>query len=99
MSLSEALDLTTPSGRALAGMLAVFAEFERDILRDRVKAGIDQARKEGKPHGRPKTASNLAPEMRRLRKEGLSKRAISKRLKVSRTSVIRLLPKGRRSRP
>jgi len=38
VSLSEALDLTTPSGRALAGMLAVFAEFERDILRDRVKA-------------------------------------------------------------
>ena len=50
VSLSEALDLTTPSGRALAGMLAVFAEFERDILRDRVKAGIDQARKDGKPH-------------------------------------------------
>ena len=37
VSLCEALDLTTPSGRALAGMLAVFAEFERDILRDRVK--------------------------------------------------------------
>src|SRR3954453_10078838 len=52
VSLSEALDLTTPSGRALAGMLAVFAEFERDILRDRVKAGIAQARKEGRPHGR-----------------------------------------------
>lgn len=44
VSLTEALDLTTPSGRALAGMLAVFAEFERDILRDRVKAGIAQAR-------------------------------------------------------
>jgi putative DNA-invertase from lambdoid prophage Rac len=44
VSLCEALDLTTPSGRALAGMLAVFAEFEREILRDRVKAGIAQAR-------------------------------------------------------
>ena len=43
VSLGEALDLTTPSGRALAGMLAVFAEFERDILRDRVRAGIAQA--------------------------------------------------------
>ena len=43
VSLSEALDLTTPSGRALAGTLAIFAEFERDILRDRVKAGIAQA--------------------------------------------------------
>ena len=43
VSLCEALDLTTPSGRALAAMLAVFAEFERKILRDRVKAGIAQA--------------------------------------------------------
>ena len=37
VSLCEALDLTTPSGRALAGMLAVFAEFERDILRESTK--------------------------------------------------------------
>ena len=57
VSLSEALDLTTASGRALAGMLAVFAEFERDILRDRVKAGIAQARRDGKPHGRPRPCS------------------------------------------
>jgi putative DNA-invertase from lambdoid prophage Rac len=91
VSLSEALDLTTPSGRALAGMLAVFAEFERDILRDRVKAGIDQARKDGKPHGRPMTAGKLVPEMKQLRKDGISKRAIAKQLGVSRTSVIRLL--------
>src|SRR3989339_186796 len=57
ISLREALDLTTPTGRALAGLLAVFAEFEREILRERVKAGIEQARKKGKPHGRPKTAA------------------------------------------
>ena len=97
VSLSEALDMTTPSGRALAGMLAVFAEFERDILRDRVKAGIDQARKEGKPHGRPQTAAKLIPEMKRLRKDGLSKRAIAKELGISRTSVIRLLLAKKRS--
>ena len=77
--------------------LAVFAEFERDILRDRVKAGIDQARKEGKPHGRPKTAGKLVPEMKKLRKDGLSKRAIAKQLGVSRTSVIRLLHPRKRS--
>jgi putative DNA-invertase from lambdoid prophage Rac len=70
VSLSEALDLTTPSGRALAGMLAVFAEFERDILRDRLKAGIAQARSESKPHGRPETAANLVPETQRLRNQG-----------------------------
>jgi putative DNA-invertase from lambdoid prophage Rac len=74
-------------------MLAVFAEFERDILRDRVKVGIDQARKDGKPHGRPITAGKLVPEMKQLSKNGISKRAIAKQLGVSRTSVIRLLRK------
>jgi len=44
VSLTEALDFTTPSGRAMAGLLSVFAEFERDILRERVKSGIEEAR-------------------------------------------------------
>ena len=78
-------------------MLAVFAWFEWDILRDHVKAGIDQARKDEKPHGRPITAGKLVPEMKQLSKDGLSKREVTKRLGgVSRTSVIRLLrPKKR----
>ena len=91
VSLSEALDLTTPSGRALAGMLAVFAEFERDILRDRVKAGIAQARKEGRPHGRPRTITRHAAEVKSLFQEGVSKREIAKRIGISRTSVRRFL--------
>lgn len=74
-----------------------YAEFERDILRDRVKAGIDQARKDGKPHGRPMTAGKLVPEMKQLRKDGISKRAIARQLGVSRTSVIRLLRSRKRS--
>jgi len=93
VSLSEALDLTTPSGRAFAGMLAVFAEFERDILRDRVKAGIAQARKDGRPHGRPATVAKKTQEMKKLAKNGLSKSAIAKQLNVGRTSVRRLLAK------
>src|ERR1039458_700069 len=88
---TEALDMTTPGGRALAGMLAVFAEFERDILRDRVKAGIAQARKEGRPHGRPLSVAVHKQEIRKLFKKGVSKREIAKRLKISRTSVRRLL--------
>jgi putative DNA-invertase from lambdoid prophage Rac len=43
ISLHEALDFTTPTGRAMAGLLAIFAQFEREILRERVKAGIAQA--------------------------------------------------------
>ena len=91
ISLSEALDMTTPSGKALSGMLAVFAEFERDILRERVKAGIAPARKEGKPHGRPQTVTKYTLEVRELFKSGMSKREIAKRIKISRTSVRRLL--------
>ncbi len=91
VSLSEALDLTTPSGRALAGMLAVFAEFERDILRDRVKAGIAQSRKEGRPHGRPRTITEHVAEVKSLFQQGASKREIAKKLGISRTSVRRFL--------
>ena len=80
VSLSEALDLTTPAGRAFAGMLAVFAEFERDILRDRVKAGIAQARKDGRPHGRPAKIAGKATQIRELAQNGLSKSAIAKQL-------------------
>jgi putative DNA-invertase from lambdoid prophage Rac len=94
VSLGEALDLATPSGRALAGMLAVFAEFERDILRDRVKAGIAQARKEGRPHGRPRTIARHEAEVKRLSQEGVSKREIAKRTGISRASVRHLLGDG-----
>lgn len=91
VSLNESLDLTTPSGKALAGMLAVFAEFERSILKERVKAGIIEARSKGKRHGRPKTAANKKDEVRKLFAEGKSKSEIARRLKIGRTSVIRLL--------
>lgn len=73
VSLTEALDLTTPSGRAMAGLLAVFVEFEREILREQVKAGIAQPRQEGKPHGRPRSASLQAEQVRRLWAQRLSK--------------------------
>jgi putative DNA-invertase from lambdoid prophage Rac len=98
VSLTEALDMTTPAGRGLAGMLAVFAEFERDILRDRVKAGIAQARKEGRPHGRPSTVRHHAAEISSLFSQGVSKRQIAARLSISRASVRRMLP-ARRVKP
>jgi putative DNA-invertase from lambdoid prophage Rac len=91
ISLHEALDFTTPTGRALAGMLAVFAEFERDILRERVKAGIVQARKRGIQHGRPPTITHHADTVRQLSARGLSKSAIARHLGISRASVRRFL--------
>lgn len=46
VSLTESLDFSTPSGRAMAGRLSTFAEFERDIIRERVKAGIAKPKSE-----------------------------------------------------
>jgi len=91
VSLTEALDLTTPTGRAMAGLLAVFAEFEREILRERVRAGIAQARREGRRHGRPRTASLKADEVFRLKAEQVSHAEIARRLGIGRTSVRRIL--------
>jgi putative DNA-invertase from lambdoid prophage Rac len=95
VSLTEALDLTTPTGRAMAGMLAIFAEFEREILRERVRAGIAQARQEGRPHGRPRTASLKVDEVIRLKAERVSHSEIARRLGIGRTSVRRVLAEDR----
>jgi len=94
VSLTEALDLTTPSGRAMAGLLAVFAEFEREILRERVRAGLAHARENGTRLGRPPTAALNAKHIRRLFYAGVSKAAIARLLQIGRTSVRRIL-KGR----
>ena len=91
VSITEALDWTTPSGRAMAGLLAVFAEFERDLLRERVKADIAQARKEGRPHGRPRTVVQHEAKVKDLFARGVSKSEIARRLNIGRTSVRRLL--------
>lgn len=91
VSLTEAFDLTTPAGKALSGMLAVFAEFERDILRERVKAGIAHSRSQGNAHGRPATASLKTAEIKALKKKGFNNSEISRQLEIGRASVIRAL--------
>lgn len=91
VSLTEAFDLTTASGRAMAGLLAVFAEFERELLRERVKAGLAQAKKKGVVLGRPPTASTKAVEVRKLAAKQFSKSEIARRLNIGRTSVRRIL--------
>lgn len=68
----QALDTTTPAGRAMFGMLGVFAEFEREIIVERVRAGMETARAQGKAVGRPKAAEATEARVRALRAEGVS---------------------------
>jgi DNA invertase Pin-like site-specific DNA recombinase len=94
VSLTEALDLTTAAGRAMAGLLSVFAEFEHDILRERIRAGIAEARLQGKHLGRPVTVGKQASQIRKLYRGGFSKAEIARRLDIGRTSVRRILGEG-----
>jgi putative DNA-invertase from lambdoid prophage Rac len=91
VSLTEALDLATPTGRAMAGLLSVFAEFEHEILRERIRAGIAEARLKGKRFGRPLTATKKAGQIRKLYRAGVSKAEIARQLNIGRTSVRRIL--------
>ncbi|HEY6273041.1 MAG TPA: recombinase family protein [Terriglobales bacterium] len=91
VSLTEALDLTTPAGRAMAGLLAVFAAFEREILQERTKAGLAHARQNGKQLGRPATAAIHAAEIRKLHRAGITKSEIARSVQIGRTSVRRIL--------
>lgn len=91
VSLIEALDLTTPAGHAMTALLAVFAEFEREVLRERARAGLAHARANGKRLGRPMTAAIHAAEVRKPRRSGLTKFEIARQLDIGRTSVRRIL--------
>ena len=79
----------------MAGLLAIFAEFEREILRDRTRAGLAHARQNGKLLGRLITAATKASEVRVLHRAGISKAEIARRLQIGRTSVRSILAPGK----
>ena len=84
------LDFVSP-GRAIAGMLAIFAQFERDVLRERVCAGLAHAKAKGKTLGRAATAGVKSDKIRTLFSQDLNKNQIVRRLHIGRGSVFRVL--------
>jgi len=86
----QGIDTTTPSGKMMFQMCGVFAEFERSILQERVKAGLERARAEGKKLGRPAVPPITVQKMKALRKQGLSYRKIAKRVDLNVKTVHRL---------
>jgi DNA invertase Pin-like site-specific DNA recombinase len=91
----QGLDTSTPSGRAMFGMMGVFSEFERAMIQERVKAGLARARDEGVTLGRP-TLENSDPEraakVRAMRTRGVGVRKIARELGVGIGTVLRLTP-------
>jgi len=90
VSLQEQLDTSTPIGQAMFTIIGAMAQLERDIIRERVKAGLAQARLRGVLLGRPKAAAT-AIEARHLQERGLPVGEIARRLGCSRATVRRRL--------
>jgi DNA invertase Pin-like site-specific DNA recombinase len=89
--LDQAIDTTTPSGRLLFHVLAAIAEFERDLIRDRVVAGLRRAKAQGVRLGRPRRHHLDVAQARALLGQGLSLRAIARRLNAHPMAVRRAL--------
>lgn len=83
----QALDTGTPSGRALFGMLGVFGEFERAMIRDRVMAGLCRARRDNKRLGRPPMAPIKIEKIKQALDAGRGIRETARLLKVSAAKV------------
>ena len=82
ISLHEGVDTSTPNGRLVFGIFASIAEFERELIRDRVRSGIAAARSKGKKLGRPRVKVDVA-RIATLRASGLSWPKIAAELGVS----------------
>jgi len=87
----QGIDTTTPAGKALFQMCGVFAEFERAMIQERVKAGLARARAQGKVLGRPRVGSRIEATVRALRAKGRGIHAIAKEAGVGVGTVQRIV--------
>jgi len=90
-SLQEGFDTSTSTGILLFQVVGAIAEFERSLIRERIALGLERARAEGKTIGRPLGAQVDEQELRRLRRQGLSLRAIARQVGISHPTVASIL--------
>ena len=85
------IDTGTPIGRLIFNMLASIAQFEREIMLERQREGIERARREGKYKGRVPTARAKSSAVLELSEAGIGASEIARRLRIGRSSVYRIL--------
>ncbi len=90
VSYQENIDTSSPLGSAIFTIISAVAQLERDIIAERVKAGLRRAKAQGKKLGRPRASIDLE-KLHRLHCEGLSHRQIAAHLGISHASVGRML--------
>jgi len=90
--LDQAIDTATPTGRLLFHILGSIGEFETELIRERTRAAVARARREGRSPGRPRVLARYQVErVRRLARHGHSQRRIAEMLQVSKSTVLRAL--------
>ena len=96
-SLTEAIDTATSGGRLVFHIFAALAEFERQVIGERTRAGLEAARARGRKGGRPRSLgeSDLQAARALLRDPGISVAEVARRLKVGPATLYRHLPGGR----
>ncbi len=87
----QGVDTSTPAGKALFQMCGVFAEFERSMIQERVKAGLARARAQGKKLGRPRVAASIERKVRTHRTKGMGIKAIARKLGIGTGTVQRIV--------
>jgi DNA invertase Pin-like site-specific DNA recombinase len=87
ISYDNNLDTTTPTGKLVFQIIGAVAEFEKDIIRERVVAGLENAKQKGKRLGRPKIHAGILEKAKDLRRQGLSFRKIEKQLGVGEGTI------------
>ena len=91
VSFQENIDTSSPLGSAIFTIISAVAQLERDIIAERVKAGLRRAKENGKKLGRPKGTALDVGKIHRLKTEGLSFQEIATELNTSKTTISRLL--------
>jgi DNA invertase Pin-like site-specific DNA recombinase len=95
-SLTEAIDSTTPAGRMMLQMLGAFAEFERQMIRERTKLGLARARLEGRVGGnRASLTSKQQALALKMVDEGKSQSEVADLFRVHRSTICRLIAERR----
>ncbi|MCK0210072.1 recombinase family protein [Starkeya koreensis] len=87
----QALDTSTPAGRAMFQMMGVFAEFERSMIQERVKAGLARTKAAGTKLGRPTVGGDVEARIRALRAEGMGILKVAKTLGIGVSAVQRVV--------
>lgn len=95
ISLHEDVDTSTPNGRLVFGVIAAVAEFEREIIRDRIRSGFAEAKRKGRKFGPARQYMEYLPLMQKLRAEGRSFGEIEKDLNIPKPTIARMLKEAK----